>query len=92
MGEGEEMARGPWLCSRRATTKDPGGRRLCFLKRKPISLLGGEAAAPFASRGRMAVALEWELVGLGCLGFFVLPSNFSTRLPPLFVCVEGYYL
>jgi len=40
----------------------------------------------------MAVALEWELVGLGCLGFFVLPSNFSTRLPPLFVCVEGYYL
>jgi len=63
-----------------------------FPKKKTNQLAGGEAAAPFASRGRMAVALEWELVGLGCLGFFVLPSNFSTRLPPLFVCVEGYYL
>jgi len=47
MGEGEEMARGPWLCSRRATTKDPGGRRLCFLKRKPISLLGGGGCGSF---------------------------------------------
>jgi hypothetical protein len=62
-----------------------------FPKKKTNQLAGG-AAAPFASRGRMVFALEWELVGLGCLGFFVLPSNFSTRLPPLFVCVKGYYL
>jgi len=55
MGEGEEMARGPWLCSRRATTKDPGGRRLCFLKRKPISLLGGRLRLLLLQEG------EWRL-------------------------------
>jgi hypothetical protein len=34
-----EMAGGPWLCSGRATTKDPRGQRLFFQKK--IKLLGG---------------------------------------------------
>jgi len=48
--------------------------------------VGGGAAAPFASRGRTTATLEWEKKGLGCLGFFVSPSNFGTTLPPFFVC------